>query len=1501
MRILSKRLFDNITAAELDFVPCPYCGMTVVLDKGKNVRDSLHFQKYHDKGKADQPKTPSKKSPANIKSEYHKLKEQLGEEVVPRDKFKKKFEGNPDFQAVEDFEWDEVGDRTGEACPKCGFELTYYADNDPKTGDLWPYFQCEKCGYWKDAPQGEEASEEISIDDLFKTCPKCSQDMELEEAMVGETGKELHPEEYWICDHCGHTEKATAPAQKAWDYKVIDQNLSRYQRRKEVQADQITPLIGLGDVVNGWIMRDKKTAYPYDAILNVSQHSYEPPPDAEYVHIPIDEHNASPEQKPERVNDLAKAIRQLETWTEQGKKVYVHCSEGMNRSPSVIAGYLYNQLNGKPNVGTGEQLYDEVVELINKKRPIAHPYDKMEDALREYLKLAPVQRKPYTPGLKGGWFSTSPTKKKERGPKFPTGTTVYFMNNGKMLSGKVVAPPPPGEKNGVYWISVQSRDAGPLAGVVKMVSEKDLFRSPDSRPQHHYYPGEGTMRTHPKFPPPGGVVKKKKPLSKKTTLTDVVKDKKKKKKPLSKKSTHIPAMRRGGKNVISRFIRKAVSRNELFNFYAIMQLPPAFFAAFPKWEQYAKMVVDKVADEYTRYLEQIVRTEAEETHGVIESEDEYEHGHEWSDYDDEYHQCEDCGEQEYHEDFQDSDEEGHNCGTCGHTLMHDFDSDHYCSVCRGDYPHHWVIAGDQVYRCESGEGQGHYGGYQMGCGAESDTIEADEKLPLYGDFWEAQHQHAFSPFPSENEGENGYRCNVCGRAFLDETGEEQDELELSIQKKPYNAPDTEDLYRDSPKLKHRIREEHDQTNAHTWVLKQPNHISVPDDASSTGWTNVSQYVCSGCDRAVDTKSRWSPETHTWISVPPEEGGIFREARVRFLSKRVADAAEEHWLTKEMREQQEPKAQPNAQQDRRVPVNIDTSKWFDFNVQDPDGQKWIPWKTMRETWPAKYWRTFERAIIQNPESIVRSLTVGPNGKFTTQVDEETLNKFKQMVELKTRLMDMNKEEMVQVLRRFDQYKEKVRTDFDDIFMSMFGLKALFENRKPDDKDAITYQEIKPAVDSAWRTYVEALTEYDPDLAERYSEVYRAAPEPSWASEAEAMSNQVTVATGTGSSPGVASGKAAISAQMALELSGSGRVILVRPETTPEDIAAMKVAAGFLTAHGGPTAHAAIVARQLGKPCVVGAGFVFQNNNIVFPDGKTVEFGGHITINGTTGAVTVADQAEQELPVEEKHVEPLQEGENWDDQFEKILSLDEYMKKSESQDYSYSSLGSMDLLDLAQAFNTDLGRGAYGGKLWGLAAIRAKQLQEAKDSNLPWRYRGMLADQVNTLHHNSGNIFYNKPWPGSPDRFVEEVLDTKATDHAMLWMEMDKDYDGNSVLTEQTKAMLRDYRMWARRNGYPSIYGTDIGALSQEQLEQLKAKEMHEVSERRRLEKHKWKNASRAWVIEKNGVYTAIHKFTRASLVLGSINGQTVREIIVPAHRRGQGIARSLADAIESANA
>ena len=112
------------------------------------------------------------------------------------------------------------------------------------------------------------------------------------------------------------------------------------------------------------------------------------------------------------------------------------------------------------------------------------------------------------------------------------------------------------------------------------------------------------------------------------------------------------------------------------------------------------------------------------------------------------------------------------------------------------------------------------------------------------------------------------------------------------------------------------------------------------------------------------------------------------------------------------------------------------------------------------------------------------------------------------------------------------------------------------------------------------------------------------------------------TGLPASPGAAQGEIVFSAERAVAEAAAGKqVVLVRRETSPEDIAGMNVAQGILTSRGGMTSHAAVVARGMGKPCVAGCGdlFVDGEKGEMTIGGETFKAGDVVTINGSTGAV------------------------------------------------------------------------------------------------------------------------------------------------------------------------------------------------------------------------------------------------------------------------------------------
>ncbi len=118
----------------------------------------------------------------------------------------------------------------------------------------------------------------------------------------------------------------------------------------------------------------------------------------------------------------------------------------------------------------------------------------------------------------------------------------------------------------------------------------------------------------------------------------------------------------------------------------------------------------------------------------------------------------------------------------------------------------------------------------------------------------------------------------------------------------------------------------------------------------------------------------------------------------------------------------------------------------------------------------------------------------------------------------------------------------------------------------------------------------------------------------------------LAQGSGASPGAATGKAYFDATLAASMAEQGvAVILVRPETKPDDIHGIAAAAGVVTSRGGATSHAAVVTRGMGKPCIVGceALKVDLERRIFVANGRTVHEGESISMDGTTGNVFLGE--------------------------------------------------------------------------------------------------------------------------------------------------------------------------------------------------------------------------------------------------------------------------------------
>ena len=113
----------------------------------------------------------------------------------------------------------------------------------------------------------------------------------------------------------------------------------------------------------------------------------------------------------------------------------------------------------------------------------------------------------------------------------------------------------------------------------------------------------------------------------------------------------------------------------------------------------------------------------------------------------------------------------------------------------------------------------------------------------------------------------------------------------------------------------------------------------------------------------------------------------------------------------------------------------------------------------------------------------------------------------------------------------------------------------------------------------------------------------------------------LAQGLPASPGAVSGRIVFSAEDAVAQAKQGRVVLVRKETVPDDIHGMEVAVGILTSRGGMTSHAAVVARGMGKCCVVGAEAIKidERNKLLMAGNKQLREGDWITLEGSSGKI------------------------------------------------------------------------------------------------------------------------------------------------------------------------------------------------------------------------------------------------------------------------------------------
>ena len=144
--------------------------------------------------------------------------------------------------------------------------------------------------------------------------------------------------------------------------------------------------------------------------------------------------------------------------------------------------------------------------------------------------------------------------------------------------------------------------------------------------------------------------------------------------------------------------------------------------------------------------------------------------------------------------------------------------------------------------------------------------------------------------------------------------------------------------------------------------------------------------------------------------------------------------------------------------------------------------------------------------------------------------------------------------------------------------------------------------------------------------------------------DSHAKQKPVATGIGASPGATSGIAVFDIARAEALGKKGeKVILVREDTKPDDVPAFFQSVGILTSRGGKTSHAAVVARGMGKPCIVGCSQIeidFEDKNFAVSGKNVVSEGQKITIDGSTGRVYIGEVQTVEPEISSEFKELLQ---------------------------------------------------------------------------------------------------------------------------------------------------------------------------------------------------------------------------------------------------------------------
>ena len=210
----------------------------------------------------------------------------------------------------------------------------------------------------------------------------------------------------------------------------------------------------------------------------------------------------------------------------------------------------------------------------------------------------------------------------------------------------------------------------------------------------------------------------------------------------------------------------------------------------------------------------------------------------------------------------------------------------------------------------------------------------------------------------------------------------------------------------------------------------------------------------------------------------------------------------------------------------------------------------------------------------------------------------------------------KEEMPEVYKQLIDIRKKLEEHYKDMqdveFTIQEGKLYMLQTRTGKRTAAAALQAAVDMVDQGYIDKKTAVTRVEPQMLDQLMHKQL---------DKKAKKNAELLTKGLPASPGAALGKVVFDADTAVEEARNENVVLVRTETSPEDIQGMAAAQGILTARGGMTSHAAVVARGMGKCCVAGAEDikVFEDKQYFEVNGRKVDKGDWITLDGSTGEI------------------------------------------------------------------------------------------------------------------------------------------------------------------------------------------------------------------------------------------------------------------------------------------